>query len=142
MIMRANVDRNKVLLILNWCILKFGKSKYCEDYPQLRVYNSKGVSSRLNGELGLNGSYVDGTITIYLGTIKSMKELCETVIHEYKHYLQNNNEYDRLEKKLIKRGHDEDYVYENHPHEKRAEKAERKWGDVCYKELRYYLYKK
>jgi len=140
--MKATIDRQKVLLILDWCILRFGISKFREEFPQLRVCKSKGNSSYSNRELGLCGTYVDGTITIYLATISSVKVLCETVIHEYKHYLMNDNEYDKLEKKLIKKNPDENFIYNNHPHEKRARRMEKKWGEICFNELRYYLYKK
>jgi len=134
--MLKSANRRKVLLILEWCISNFGISKYCDDFPSLRVYKSKGTSEYYADESGVRGTYGDGLITIYLGTISSYRDLCATVIHEYKHYLMNNEEYLKIEKKMFKVYPDNDYVYENHPHEKRAFKAEEKWGGVCYEELK------
>lgn len=139
--MRTTVKREKVLLILDWCVLKFGASKYNDEFPpRLRLYKSRGTGALKN--IALRGTYLDGTICIYLGSITSYKELCETVIHEYKHYIMNDNEYDRLTEKLKKKGRDEDFFLYHHPHEKRARYAERKWGKICYGELRYRLYKR
>lgn len=140
--MLKTANRRKVLLILNWCISKFGKSKFWSTYPILRVYKSKGYSEFYGSKTGVCGSYDDGNIHIYLGSIKSYEELCRTVIHEYKHYLMNNDEYTRIERKLYKNHPDDDYVYDNHPHEKRAVKAEYKWGMVCYNELKAELRKR
>jgi hypothetical protein len=133
--MRANVDRNKVLLILDWCIFKFGASRYSDEFPpKIRIYKSKGTD--------LRGTYLDGVITVYLASNRSVKELCETVIHEYKHYLMNDDEYDVLANIMKKRGRDKEYMKYNHPHEKRARRMENKWGEICFNELRNKLYKK
>lgn len=129
------------MIILIWCMNKFGKSKFRKDYPKLRVYKSRGNSGYDNRETGLRGTYWNGVITIYLGSISSVRELCETVIHEYKHYLMSDREYDVLERKLKKQKCRSVDIYDAHPHEKRAMKMEYKWGDVCYRELKNKLYK-
>lgn len=137
--MKASIDRQKILLILNWCVKKFGKSSYHKEPVKLRVYNSKGMTKDV---LGLRGGYIDGRISIYLGSIKSVKELCETVIHEYKHYQLSEFEFKVYFNRMKKEGHDEDYIYDNHPHEKKAERMEKKYGKQCFDELRSKLYKK
>jgi hypothetical protein len=140
--MRATIDRKKVLLILDWCITRFGISRFHDDYPELRVYKSRGSSGYENKKSGLCGTYGSGVITIYLGSNHSVRELCNTVIHEYKHYLLNHDEYEKIEKKLEKSGISSEELYTKHPHEKSAVRMENKYGDICYAELRNQLYKK
>jgi hypothetical protein len=136
--MSANIDREKILLILEWCITKFGTSKHQNIFPpRLRVYKSYGTSGFKNRKDKLRGTYLEGTITIYLGSIESHQELCETVIHEYKHYLMDDDEYDKITEAQKILGRDADYLFYNHPHEKRARYAEKKWGMVCYNEVKF-----
>jgi len=140
--MKVQVNREKVLFILNWCINKFGLSKFKKSYPKLRVYKSCGKSEYNERELGLYGTCSNGLITIFLGTNHSMNRLCKTVLHEYKHYLMCDDEYIVLEKKLKKCGIATDKIYDKHPHEIRARKFEKTWGDICFKELKNKLYAK
>ncbi len=135
--MESSVDRESVLLILDWCIAKFGASKHQNIFPpRLRLYKSYGTSSIKNRKIELRGTYLEGTISIYLGSIISDQELCETVVHEYKHYLMDDDEYDRITELQKTLGRDSDYLFYNHPHEKRARYAEKKWGMICYNELK------
>jgi len=140
--MKATIDRQKVLLILDWCITKFGISRFHDDYPELRVYKSKGMSGNKNKKSGLCGTYGGGVITIYLGSNRSVRELCETVVHEYKHYLLNHDEYEKIEKKMQMSGLTDSDLYTKHPHEKGAIRMEKKWGEICFNELRNKLYKR
>jgi len=140
--MRTTIDREKVLLILEWCINKFGKSKFHNKLPVLRVYKTEGKSGYSDRLTGLCGTYCDGTITIYLASNRSVRELCCTVIHEYKHYLMSEKEFRILHKKMTERGCEYDDILRNHPHEKRAVRAENTWGDICFNELKSKLYKK
>jgi Zn-dependent peptidase ImmA (M78 family) len=140
--MVKNIDRDKVLLILIWCENTFGKSKYRKTYPKIRVYKSKGNSDYVDHKYGLRGYYYKGTISIFLNSLCSIRELCYTVIHEYKHYLLPDYEYNTHIKKMKKLGHNSDYIYFNHPHEKRANRTENNWGEVCYKKLKNKLYSK
>ncbi len=116
--MRASVDRQKVLLILNWCVKKFGKSRYCKKPLRLAIYKSKGTS-RYEDKKGLRGSYSDGCIRIFLGNASSYRELCETVVHEYSHYKQSSFEFAVFFNRLKKEGHSINKIYEIHPHEKK-----------------------
>jgi len=134
------LDREKVLLIVDWCENKFGKSEHWKKPLRLRVYKSEGKHVIDFMKDGMRGMYYNGIISIYLASNKTVKQLCETVIHEYKHYLMNDKEYDEL-KALMKKYGDYDFVY-NHPHEKKANYAEKKWGRICYNELKSKLYRK
>jgi len=141
--MRAAIDRERVLLILNWCVFKFGASKYQDEFPpKLRLYKSSGRTAFKDRSEELRGTYLNGVITIYLNSHHSIKELCETMVHEYKHYLMSDEEYEVLEKRIKKRIKNKEYLQYNHPHEKRARHMETKWGEICFNELRNKLYKK
>jgi hypothetical protein len=137
-----NLDRKKVLLILEWCKKNFGRSRYHRKYPTLRVYKSKGNSAFAYRDGGLFGTYDHGVITIYLGSHDSMRELCKTVIHEYRHYLMSIREYNSLYKKMEREGSDPEIISYEHPHEKDCEDFEDEWGELCFSQLRKKLYKK
>jgi uncharacterized protein YjaZ len=140
-----NIDRNKLLLILNWCENKFGKSKYRKSTAKLRVYKTNGFSTgrRYYGlKRGLCGHQSNDKIIIFLSTHRSMKELCKTIVHEYKHYLSSEKEWSMLYHKLKKQGLDDNKVIDEHPHEKEAIKFENKYGPICYKELKKELFNK
>lgn len=140
--MKANVDRQKLLLILNWCAKKFGKSRFCKKPARLIVYKSRGTSRYEDRITGLRGSYSDGKIKIYLGSAKSMRELCETIIHEYCHYKQSQFEFAVFYNRLEKEGLSIDSIYDKHPHEKKANRYEKRYGKQCFDELKAKLYKK
>jgi len=139
-----NLDREKVIRILQWCQEKFGRSQYYRKYHRLRVYKSRGSSSfkESDPEVGLFGTYGDGLISIYLGSHKGMKQLCSTVIHEYRHYLLSVREYRSIHRNLEDKGVDLTAVSEVHPHEVDCRKFEDKWADQCFRQLRKELYKK
>lgn len=135
----SNINRKKILLILHWCINKFGKSDYNE-FPKLRVYKSMGKSSYVDREYGLRGLYyyTTNTINVYLGTHPSVRELCKTIIHEYKHYMLDEKEYRKIEADLI--DIDNNYLPNKHPHEQLAIEFENQWAEQCFKELKSRLY--
>jgi hypothetical protein len=137
----TRIDRKKVLLILEWCKKKFGKSKYWEYYPFLRVYKTKGIYCDNDGD-GRYGQCLEGTITVFLGRHKTVLEVCNTVIHEYKHYLLSDDNFYLKLKELKKRGVKENDAIRNHPDEKITKKFADKWAHVCYNELKRELYKK
>lgn len=126
--MKANIDRDKVLIIFEWCKNKFGKSRYWTDYPNLRVYNSLGMSLDSDGH-GRLGQFRDGTISIFIGHKMTVRTLCSVVLHEYKHYLLNDNEWNKIHKTLVKLGFDEDEATFIHPHEKRHSNS-KKTGQI------------
>lgn len=142
--MLTNINRAKVLLILEWCKKKFGKSKYWKSYPLLFVYKTKGrYADDDNDEKGRYGHYVEGKISIFLGRHGTVKDLCDTVLHEYKHYLLSEDDFQREYKRLKKQGYsEEDASTRKHPHEKLTKKFADKWAHACYNELKNELYKK
>jgi hypothetical protein len=135
------LPREKVLLIFEWYKHNFGKSKFYHKPLKLRVYHSQGKSDYADKDYGLRGTYNEGTLSIYLGSITTIQNVCKTVGHEYKHYLMNDRDYSYYSKKMKKRGLDKYSVYLNHPHEKRCRKFEEKWGSICFQELKNKLYK-
>jgi len=135
-----NLEREKVEIIIDWCIKKFGYSKYFKKHPKLRVYKSGGTSESY--KYSNLGTYYLGTITIYLGAHKSVKQLCSTVLHEYKHYLLSLDEYFKIQSRLEKKGLKQLQINQEHPHEIKCREFEKKWVDLCFKELRNKLYKK
>jgi uncharacterized protein YjaZ len=133
-----NLERNKIVLILEWYKHKFGKSKFYKKPIRLRIYKSEGKSEDKDG---LRGSYDYGKICVYLGSITNIKELCQTIGHEYKHYLMDQKEHFKITKKLSKI-YGEDEAYLKHSHENRCRRFELKWGNICFNELKSKLYKK
>jgi hypothetical protein len=130
-------DREKVQLILNWCIHQFKKSKYNKQYPKLRIYKSKGSSLFI--KFYLKGYYCTetNTIAIFLGSIKSLRKLCNVVLHEYKHYLMDSNEYDIIYEKYRQTySKEHDKIVEIHPHEIKCIKFAKKWEDACLNEIK------
>jgi len=144
--LNERINRKKILLILNWCIKKFGKNKNHKFYPKLIVYRSNGHSHIIKSKkISAFYGYFDeknNKIIIFIKEHKSIYELCCTIIHEYKHYLLNDDEYNIIKNKMIKNNNDIDDIRLNHPHEIKTRKFELKWGIVCFNELKYLLYKK
>jgi hypothetical protein len=140
-LVEKNISREKVEIILEWCINKFGKSEFVKKMPKLRVCNSKGLSYGKNGLYGCY-DYKKNFISVFLENINSYKNLCEVVAHEYKHYLLNNKEFVKILKDMRKKGFDEEYISFYHPHELKSCRFEKYWGNVCFNELKNQLYKK
>jgi hypothetical protein len=120
------VTRDKVLTILKWCQERFGKSPHKKIFPLLRMYKTSGFYAD-DGKFNRCGQYCSSTtmISIFLKSNSSYRELCGTVLHEYKHYLLNTT----FSSKQAKSG-------KQHPHEKYCNKFEGIWKDVCYNELK------
>lgn len=125
MVKKLLVNRKTAFLALQWCIDKWGKSKYQKNYPKLICYKEK--SGR-----GYIGEYCEekNIIYIYLIECKSVIELIRTIIHEFTHYKQNIAEkYDVLAEKF------KDKPYHYHPQEKEAFKREALYCNECKKHL-------
>jgi hypothetical protein len=71
-----------------------------------------------------------------------MKQLCSTVIHEYRHYLLSIQEYRSISTNMEKNGMDLTSISEHHPHEIECKKFEKEWADLCFSQLRKKLYSK
>lgn len=106
-----------------WCIRKWGKSKFQPTFPRLICHN------KVNKEV-LAGWFNEksNTINICLPYTRSFSELIKTVIHEYTHYTQNvGKNYDKYTRIYSGR------PYEDHPHEKIAYEREREYFEECKK---------
>jgi hypothetical protein len=113
-------------LIYLWCKENLSASRYHEDFPKMILRNKKDDFFR--------GYYKDknNLIGIYLKNNRSKKELCETIIHEWKHYQQNISEmYDRY---IINYGYDS----KNHPYEISAEKYAKRHSKKCLEWIKKY----
>ena len=103
-----------------WCIANLRKSKYHEGIPRIFIRSKKTDSF-------LKGYYKEGKnlITVYLQNHTSGLDLCETIIHEWKHYQQNiASMYDKYEVVYRRKGR-------NHPYEITAENYAKKHGKKC-----------
>lgn len=120
-------NREHVLRILKWCVDKWGKSDFANSLPRITVYKSSGNTRKIKGE------YIAETnkIIIYLGAIDEYEELCEIIIHEYTHYMQDNNEFDEIYYKLKDKGIKEMNIYKTHPHEIKCRIYGRQYAEIC-----------
>jgi hypothetical protein len=74
----------------------------------------------------------------------SYREVISTILHEYKHYLQESIKYSdifyEIQAKHPGKNHKE--IRKLHPHEVKCIKFENKWKDICYEELKEQLHVK
>ena len=115
--MNNSINRKHIVWMFGWCKAKFGESKF---NPNFHVKVSRKEKDKL-------GCYIDdqGIIQVNLNAHKSLLDLCDTVIHEYTHYLQDMSMYTTYFLKYNKN-------YNNHPYEISANNKAKKWK----KELR------
>ena len=64
----------------NWCINNFGSSDKNIN-PSIKISFDKRVTRSY-------GSYINGVITIYPNVCKTTKFIIQTILHEYRHFLQ------------------------------------------------------
>jgi hypothetical protein len=113
---------------------KYGKSRYKKGgYPKLRVIRKSKKPLSLFG--GYNPNVHPNSITLYLRSHKIFKSLCDTLLHEYKHYLLSNCEYENIYNILYKKYNTDDKVYTKHPHEKLARKFAKDHINFVYRKL-------
>jgi hypothetical protein len=123
--MKLGINKQTVKLALNWCVEKLGESNYNESPPKLFCYNRVGQDAR--------GYYKDdtNTLVIYLLSHTSVLDLIRTVVHEYIHFLQDPEEYEKYIDVFVGRGGN----FDNHPHEQEALLLESKYAPICKKEI-------
>lgn len=114
---RGHVDK-----IYEWCKKKYGRSKHNGRYPE--VVFRKG--DYYDGEEWGYYDEVDKCIYINRDKHESIKDLVDTLIHEYTHYLQNMHHYQVLALYLD---------HENHPLEIEAEMISDRDSEECLKYL-------
>lgn len=119
----VKLTREHIVMMLDYCKEKWGMSAYQNSFPKLRVYTSNPMSGR-----ELSGTYNPETnlICIYLNNHPSVLELCDTIIHEYTHYLQNiEGMYEKYMTVYYR-------TYDNHPYEITARNRGAKYKWECY----------
>lgn len=106
-----------------WCEKNLKKSKFHENIPKLIIKKSK---DKLKGYY----KHSKNIICIYTGSHSDKRDLCETVIHEWKHYQQDisgmYNRYITKYKRNLK----------NHPYEITAERFAKKYTNKCYENIK------
>lgn len=129
----VKITRKHIELALQYCIEKWGRSKYNGKPPKLRVFsptnqrNPDWVCGRYNP--------YPNQLSIYLNVKEHKKliKLCSTVIHEFTHYLQCMRKYKKY-------AHVLKYSYDAHPYEKTARIREKKFRRECKKYVLKNLY--
>lgn len=101
-----------------WCLMNLKRSKYHDSAPKIEIKSKKSESFRGYFSPRKN------IICIFLENHESFDDICQTVIHEWKHYQQNLKMYDRYIT-LYRRN------FQNHPYEKVAENFAIKKSKDC-----------
>jgi Zn-dependent peptidase ImmA (M78 family) len=101
--MAGLISRKTATLTLEWCINTYGPSIH-NDLATLDL--------KLRSKLEFYGEYDSEDNVIYLNPKKhrSLKEWCNTIIHEYTHFRQN---IDGMYTRYYEKGR----TYDTHPHE-------------------------
>jgi hypothetical protein len=117
-------SEKKYLKILDWCIVKYGMSRYYDDYPDLdiNIEDVYGYSGEFDSDNNL--------ITIYdilIQMVDTTEIAIKTMIHEYQHYLQDPKLCDAYFR---------DMLDSENPFEIEAEQiAQRDWKE-CYNDVK------
>lgn len=109
---------------------KYGYSKFAECSPYIDY--EKSIYARLSGEdddgtLGEESPDAEydrilNSIILYYPKMKSRKQIIETLIHEYQHYLQSPS--------WMTRYYNMGYEYNDHPYELAATAEEVNWNKI------------
>lgn len=116
-----NQDLQKKCCILakEWCKKNLRGSKYHDNFP--RIFTKKRENSFYMG----NYNSDKNIIYIYLRNNNNLIDICETIIHEWKHFQQDiEMMYDRY---IMEYGRNS----ENHPYERSAENYAKKHSVRC-----------
>ena len=121
----ANMKRRDILILVEWCKDKFGKSKFQKSFPKIVVNNKKGPYC---------GVYfpTENEIHIFPAQNKTFICLCDTIIHEYTHYLQMPTQQDQKDynRHLKQKG------YFDNPFEVNARETAEKYTSFCFKNMK------
>jgi len=127
-----NIDKIKEIVqeVFPKIELKYGYSKFANCTPNIEF--EKSIYARLSGEeddgeLGEQSpdaeyDHITNSIVLYYPKMKSKKQIIQTLIHEYQHYLQSPSWMTRY----YKMGYD----YNNHPYELAALAEEKNWNKL------------
>jgi len=109
---KSSLGRKDITLMVKWCKIKFGESEFIDEELKIRIRKGK-------DKYGVYQGIYDGPInTMIINPRGSLINICDTVIHEYIHYLQDMWVYNELL---------EEYGYEDHPQEIEAETIAEKY---------------
>ncbi len=111
--------------VIRWCVGHFGLPPRCRTWPRvdLRYYKHRKVM----GTYQQRGK----VITVYWGSHADLREVVNTVIHEYQHFLDiRSGKDDRAYDKEIK-----EVGYQDNSYEKKARELANRWQKACLKEL-------
>jgi len=119
---QPKLTKRHALKIFDWCIEKYGKSKYNRELPEIEFKNGDYYTE------GCMAFYdeIESTIFIDKSMHHDLYELASSIIHEYTHYKQNMRHYQILSLYLPD---------SKHPMEIEAYKIANKDAKKCVKEL-------
>lgn len=116
---RHNDITNFVFLASEWCKINLKSNK---ELPMVWVDWDK---NKIFGEYTLE----DNEIIVYPKRNINIRDLIDTVIHEWTHFLQDNKE---LEKSLKKYK----FAVDLNPYEKEAVEMANRWVEKCWKDIK------
>lgn len=111
--------------VIRWCMQHLGLPKGKKEGPRLLI--------RYYRHQKLMGTYQQRskTITLYWGSHANLKEVVNTLIHEYQHFLdiRTNQDDTAYDKELKQIG------YQDVSYERRARQVAHRWEKACLQEL-------
>jgi len=123
---RLTKIKRKFIFILINDVLRWIKKKYEDKYPSNIDYKASGYR-RNNGNILGEYDFHTHKIHLYYKNIKTVRELIETVLHEFKHSMQKEHRYNYLSSK---------FEYDNHPHELAARNFANRYYKNCWNEIK------
>jgi len=114
-----------IVEVIRWCVGHFGLPPRSRTWPRvdLRYYKHRKVMGTYQQRSKL--------ITIYWGSHADLREVVNTVIHEYQHFLDiRTGKDDRAYDKEIK-----EVGYQDNSYERKAREVSSRWDKACLKDL-------
>ena len=111
--------------VIRWCVGHFGLPPRSRTWPRvaLRYYKHRKVMGTYQQRSKL--------ITVYWGSHADLREVVNTVIHEYQHFLDiRSGKDDRAYDKEIK-----EVGYQDNSFERKAREVANRWQKACFKDL-------
>ena len=111
--------------VIRWCVGHFGLPPRSRTWPRvaLRYYKHRKVMGTYQQRSKL--------ITVYWGSHADLREVVNTVIHEYQHFLDiRSGKDDRAYDKEIK-----EVGYQDNSFERKAREVANRWQKACLKEM-------
>jgi len=121
---KKKITRKHIVAIFDWCKTNLGESNFfCIKSLRIRVSNNM---KRFIGVFDIQKN----CIYVKPKAIADEYDLIATIIHEYVHFQQDYDEYERIELQLPRRRN-----YFDHPHEKEAESKAQSLKRKCFNDL-------